>query len=152
MVQNVIEAGVTTNFEWAGILPVMDVFLIPWLVTDLNVIEKALDGEPGAILFKALESKGVVPLMWLLQCRTNLYTSNEAPLILPKDFKGKKMRGTSKIMNLGSEGPRRFDHACQRPGSLHGPAARNARYRTDRNRYGLCETLLRNPEIRNGRQ
>ena len=41
--------------------------------------------------------------MWLLQCRTNLYTSNDAPLILPEDFKGKKMRGTSKIMNLGSE-------------------------------------------------
>jgi TRAP-type C4-dicarboxylate transport system substrate-binding protein len=98
-----IEAGITTNFEWAGMLPIIDVVLIPWLVTDLPVIEKVLSGEVGARLFKAMESKGVVPLMWMLQCRTNLYTSNEAPLLLPKDFKGKKMRGTSKIMNLGSE-------------------------------------------------
>lgn len=98
-----IEAAVSTNFEWAGMLPIMDVVLIPWLITDLPVIEKALKGEPGKILFKALESKGVIPLMWFLQCRTNLYTSNKSPLINPEDFKGKKMRGTSKIMNLGSE-------------------------------------------------
>ena len=98
-----IEAAVSTNFQWSGMLPVMDVVLIPWLITDLPVIEKAISGEPGAILFKAMESKGVVPLMWLLQCRTNLYTSNDTPLIMPEDFKNKKMRGTSKIMNLGSE-------------------------------------------------
>jgi len=98
-----IEAGVTTNFEWAGVLPVMDVFIVPFLITELPVIEKALSGEVGATLFKKMETKGVVPLMWVLQCRTNVYTSNNAPLIQPKDFKGKKMRGTSKIMNLGSE-------------------------------------------------
>ncbi len=98
-----IEAAVTTNFEWAGMLPIMDVVLIPWLVTDLSLIEKVLTGEAGAKLFQAMASKGVVPLMWFVQCRTNLYTSNAGPLLLPKDFQGKKMRGTSKIMNLGSE-------------------------------------------------
>jgi len=103
VVTGTIEAALSTNFEWAGMLPIMDAVLIPWVITDLSVIEKALDGEPGKILFKALESKGVVPLMWFLQCRTNLYTSNTSPLIMPADFKGKKMRGTSKIMNLGSE-------------------------------------------------
>jgi TRAP-type C4-dicarboxylate transport system substrate-binding protein len=98
-----IEAGMTTNFEWAGTIPAMDLSVVPFLMTELPVIEKAMDGDVGATLFKMMESKRVVPLMWLLQCRTNLYTTNEAPLILPKDFKGKKMRGTSKIMNLGSE-------------------------------------------------
>lgn len=103
VIQDVMEVGVTTNFEWAGMLPIMDVVLIPWLVTDLNKIEKVFNGEAGEILFKGMESKGVVPLMWLVQCRSNIYTTNAAPLILPKDFNGKKMRGTSKIMNLGSE-------------------------------------------------
>lgn len=98
-----VEAGITTNFEWAGMLPVMDLFLVPWLVTDIQVIEKAMNGEVGQQLFKAMEAKGVVPLMWFFQCRTNLYTSNKGPLILPEDFKGKTMRGASKIMNLGSE-------------------------------------------------
>jgi C4-dicarboxylate-binding protein DctP len=98
-----IEAGVSTNFQWAGMLPIMDAVLIPWLITDPSVISQVVGGEAGARLFKAMESKGVKPLMWLLQCRTNLYTSNQSPLILPEDFKGKKMRGTSKIMNLGSE-------------------------------------------------
>src|SRR4030042_2552925 len=82
-----IEAAVTTNFEWAGMLPIMDVVLIPWVITDLSVIEKALSGEPGKMLFKTLESKGVIPLMWFLQCRTNLYTSNKAPLLTAADFK-----------------------------------------------------------------
>jgi TRAP-type C4-dicarboxylate transport system substrate-binding protein len=98
-----IEAGMTTNFEWSGTIPAMDLSVVPFLMTELPVIEKAIDGEVGAKLFKMMESKKVVPVMWLLQCRTNLYTSNEGPLLLPKDFKGKKMRGTSKIMNLGSE-------------------------------------------------
>jgi tripartite ATP-independent transporter DctP family solute receptor len=98
-----IEAGVTTNFEWSGVLPEMDVFIVPFLVTELPVIEKSMNGEVGAMLFKKMETKGVVPLMWMLQTRTNIYTSNNAPAILPSDFKGKKMRGTSKIMNLGSE-------------------------------------------------
>jgi TRAP-type C4-dicarboxylate transport system substrate-binding protein len=98
-----IEAGMTTNFEWAGTIPAMDLSVIPFLMTELPVIEKAMDGDVGTKLFRMMESKKVVPLMWLLQCRTNLYTTNEAPLLLPKDFKGKKMRGTSKIMNLGSE-------------------------------------------------
>jgi len=98
-----IEAGVSTNFQWSGMLPVMDVVLIPWLITDLPVIENALSGKPSQMLFKAMASKGVVPLMWMLQCRTNMYTSNNSPLVMPEDFKGKKMRGTSKIMNLGSE-------------------------------------------------
>jgi len=98
-----IEAGVTTNFEWSGILPVMDVFIVPFLITELPTIDKAVHGEVGAVLFKKMESKGVVPLMWLLQTRTNIYTSNKGLLRLPADFKGKKMRGTSKIMNLGSE-------------------------------------------------
>ena len=45
----------------------------------------------------------MVPIMWVLQCRTNIYTSKDKPLIMPSDFKGKKIRGTSKIMNLASE-------------------------------------------------
>jgi C4-dicarboxylate-binding protein DctP len=98
-----IEAALAINFQWAGTLPIMDVVLIPWLLTDLEQIDKALNGEPGKILFDKIASKGVVPLMWLLQCRTNIYTSNDEPLIMPEDFKNKKMRGTSKIMNIPSE-------------------------------------------------
>lgn len=98
-----IEAAVTTNFEWSGILPTMDIFVVPFLITKIPVIEKAIQGEVGATLFKKMESKGVVPLMWMLQTRTNIYTSRDKFLLMPADFKGKKIRGTSKIMNLGSE-------------------------------------------------
>jgi C4-dicarboxylate-binding protein DctP len=98
-----IEAAVTTNFEWSGIIPTMDLFIVPFLVTKIPVIDKAMSGEVGATLFKKMETKGVVPVMWMLQTRTNIYTSKDKPLILPADFKGKKIRGTSKIMNLGSE-------------------------------------------------
>jgi TRAP-type C4-dicarboxylate transport system substrate-binding protein len=98
-----IEAAVTTNFEWSGIIPAMDIFLVPFLVTKIPVIDKVISGEVGATLFKKMETKGVIPVMWMLQTRTNIYTSKDKPLIMPADFKGKKIRGTSKIMNLGSE-------------------------------------------------
>lgn len=98
-----IEGAVTTNFEWSGILPTMDIFIVPFLITKIPVIDRAIHGEVGATLFKKMEAKGVVPLMWMLQTRTNIYTSRDKFLLLPADFKGKKIRGTSKIMNLGSE-------------------------------------------------
>ncbi|MEW6264498.1 MAG: TRAP transporter substrate-binding protein DctP [Thermodesulfobacteriota bacterium] len=98
-----IEAAVTTNFEWSGIIPAMDIFLVPFLVTDIPVIDQAISGEVGAALFKKMETKGVAPVMWMLQTRTNIYTSKAKPLVMPADFKGQKIRGTSKIMNLGSE-------------------------------------------------
>ena len=98
-----IEAAVTTNFEWSGIIPAMDIFLVPFFVTKIPVIDKAISGAIGTTLFKKMEMKGVVPVMWMLQTRTNIYTSKDKPLIMPADFKGKKIRGTSKMMNLGSE-------------------------------------------------
>lgn len=98
-----IEAAMCTNFEWAGLVPTMDIFLLPFSVTEIPVIDKVLSGEVGTRLFKKLETKGVVPIMWVLQCRSNIYTSKDKPLIMPSDFKGKKIRGTSKMMNLGSE-------------------------------------------------
>lgn len=103
VVSGSIEGGVSTNFAWSGIIPAMDTFLIPFFITEIPVIDKVIHGKVGATLFGMMEEKGVVPIMWLLQTRTNIYTSNDNPLLLPEDFKGKKMRGTSKIMNLGSE-------------------------------------------------
>jgi C4-dicarboxylate-binding protein DctP len=99
-----IESGLAINFQWAGMIPAMDTFIIPFLLTDIGLVEKAMDGEVGAKFDSMLQAKGVVPIMWLLQTTRNVYTSNEKVLKLPADFKGKKMRGTSKIMNLGSEG------------------------------------------------
>ncbi len=98
-----IEAGMSTNMEWGGMLPAMDVFNVPFLLTDLSDIDKAISGEVGTKLSSLMQAKGVVPLMFLLQCRTNIYTANGKAPTMPEDFKGKKMRGTGKVMNLSSE-------------------------------------------------
>ena len=103
VVSGAIESGLAINFQWAGMIPAMDTFIIPFLLTDIALVEKAMDGELGARFDQMLQAKGVVPIMWLLQTTRNVYTSNEQVLKMPADFKGKKMRGTSKIMNLGSE-------------------------------------------------
>lgn len=79
----------------------MDVFVVPYLLTSHEVIGQALSGEVGQKLFRLMEGKGVKPLLWFFQTRTMIYTSKDKPLKLPEDFKGKKMRGTSKIMNKG---------------------------------------------------
>ena len=103
VVSGAIEAGMTTNMQWSGIIPVMDIFVVPYLITEYKVVQEVLNGEVGAELFGLMEKKGVKPLMWTFQTRTMIYTSNDKPLIMPADFKGKKMRGTSKIMNKGVE-------------------------------------------------
>lgn len=98
-----IESGLAINFLWSGMIPALDTFIIPFLLTDIALVEKAMNGEVGARFDRMLQAKGVVPLMWLLQTTRNVYTSNQQILKMPDDFKGKKMRGASKIMNLGSE-------------------------------------------------
>jgi len=103
VVTGAIEAGMTTNMDWSGIIPAMDVFVVPYLITSYPVIEAALSGEVGKKLFQLMEGKGVKPLLWFFQTRTMVYTSRDKPLKLPEDFRGKKMRGTSKIMNKGVE-------------------------------------------------
>lgn len=98
-----IEAGATTNFEWAGIVPAVEIFEVPFLLVEPKVIEKSLKGFVGDRLSQLIQAKGVVPIMWLNQSRWQLYTSNDKLLKAPADFKGKKIRGTSKAMNLGTE-------------------------------------------------
>jgi TRAP-type C4-dicarboxylate transport system substrate-binding protein len=103
VVSGAIESGLAINFQWAGMIPAMDTFIIPFLLTDIAQVQKAMEGEVGHRFDSMLQAKGVVPIMWLLQTTRNVYTSNQQVLKLPADFKGKKMRGTSKVMNLGSE-------------------------------------------------
>ena len=103
VVSGAIEGGMTTNMRWSGIIPVMDLFVVPYLVTEYEVVQEVLNGQAGIELFGLMEKKGVKPIMWTFQTRTMVYTSNEKPLLMPSDFKGKKMRGTSKIMNKGVE-------------------------------------------------
>jgi tripartite ATP-independent transporter DctP family solute receptor len=103
VISGAIEAGMTTNMRWSGIIPVMDLFVVPYLITDYEVVKNVLYGSVGESLFGLMAKKGVKPLMWTFQTRTMIYTSNEKNLKMPEDFKGKKMRGTSKIMNKGVE-------------------------------------------------
>lgn len=98
-----IEAGMTTNMQWSGIIPVMDLFVVPYLITEYGVVKDVLNGSVGGTLFGLMAEKGVKPLMWTFQTRTMIYTSNDKVLKLPADFNGMKMRGTSKIMNQGVE-------------------------------------------------
>jgi len=99
----VIEAAAVPNMEWARLVQTMEVFLVPYVATELSTIERIFSGEVGAKLFKKMEEKGVIPVMWLLQTRRTIYTSKDKFLLSPSDFKGKKARGTSKIMNLSLE-------------------------------------------------
>ena len=98
-----IEAGMAVNFAWARSIPTMVIFTMPFMLTELPMIDKAISGEVGANLFKKIESKGVTPLMWLFQTRSAIFTSNEKLLKRPSDFKGKKMRGGPKLLNVGFE-------------------------------------------------
>ena len=101
VISGAIEAGMTTNMRWSGIIPLMDLFVVPYLITEYGVVKDVINGSVGETLFGLMAQKGVKPMMWSFQTRTMIYTSNDKVLKLPADFNGMKMRGTSKIMNKG---------------------------------------------------
>jgi TRAP-type transport system periplasmic protein len=57
-----IELSVGSASNWAGQVPELNLFALPWLIPDPAALERVLDGDVGAQLFDRLRVAGVVPL------------------------------------------------------------------------------------------
>ncbi len=98
-----IECAFSVNFQWGKTLPLMNVTLKPYAVTDLETLAAWPDSEAAKFLEEKLVSKGVRNVAWLFTTRMSAYTSKGAPLIKPEDFKGVKIRGLNPIVDAGLE-------------------------------------------------
>ncbi len=96
-----IECAFSVNFQWGKTLPIMNVTLKPYAVTDLAVLEAWPGSEAARYLEQALLTKGVRNVAWLFTTRMSAYTSSGKPLIKPEDFQGVKIRGLNPIVDAG---------------------------------------------------
>ena len=90
-----VDMGLNTVGRWASIVPVMDVFDLPFLFPTYEKIGKAVDGGLGDKLGAELEKKGVRPLIWADYGFVQ-FANSKKPIQAPEDFAGLKIRGYSK--------------------------------------------------------
>lgn len=76
---------------FSSYVPEMDILALPFLFKSEEGLFKALDGEAGDILAKALEKRGFVPLTYFYG-GSRSFINNVRPINTPEDLKGLKIR------------------------------------------------------------
>ncbi|MDF2569975.1 MAG: tripartite ATP-independent periplasmic transporter solute receptor, DctP family [Sporomusa sp.] len=82
----VVNSSVVSNFS-----PKADVYNLPFIFRDLQHLYKVSDGEPGQIIAKDLESKGLKVLSWWNGAPRHVFNSKKSITTLD-DLKGMKFR------------------------------------------------------------
>lgn len=96
-----IECAFSINPQWGKTLPIMNVTLKPYAVTDLTVLAKWPSSKAAAFLEEKLLTKQVQNVVWLFTTRMTAMTSKGKGLINPADFKGVKIRGLNPVADAG---------------------------------------------------
>lgn len=96
-----IEGALSVNFQWGDTVPEMNLTTLPYLLGDLDKIQKFPGSSAALFLEEKLAQKGVRNLAWLYTTRQIIFTSQKRPLILPSDFKGVKIRGLNRLVDGG---------------------------------------------------
>lgn len=82
----IVNSSVAANFT-----PKADVFNLPFIFKDQQHLYKASDGEPGKIVAKDLEGKGLKVLSWWNGQQRHMFNSKK-PINTLEDMKGMKLR------------------------------------------------------------
>lgn len=96
-----VEAAAIVSLQWGGTVPEMQAFSIPYLMTKARQVEKFPRSEAAKLLEGKLQEKGVINIGWLLDANNGVFTSQNAPLVAPENFKGVKIRGLSRLVDTG---------------------------------------------------
>ena len=92
-----IECAFSINPQWGKTLPIMNVTLKPYAVTDPATLAAWPDSDAAEFLNEKLLEKGVHNAVWLFTTRMTAITSNDKPLTNPSDFEGVKIRGLNPV-------------------------------------------------------
>lgn len=93
------EMGTTPGAMFTGPVPLMDVFDIPFMITNYADVVKVWQGEPGDVLRKHLERIGIKTIAFSAYGENFSFCSHK-PLMKPADFKGLKIRCNT---NMGAD-------------------------------------------------
>lgn len=96
-----VEAASIVNLLWGGTIPEMQVFNIPYLMTSASQLEKFPDSSAASLLNEKFEARGVKNLAWLVDANNAVFTSAGESLVAPEDFEGIKIRGLSRVFDVG---------------------------------------------------
>ncbi|GHS86936.1 hypothetical protein AGMMS49957_05920 [Synergistales bacterium] len=89
-----VEVGLVATNKWSGMIPVIDVFDMPFIFKDLSSIKKFLDAGVAEALDKECEAKGVKNLFWVDYGYIQFF-NNKRTIKKPDDMKGLTMRSFS---------------------------------------------------------
>jgi C4-dicarboxylate-binding protein DctP len=94
-----VEMGVASISQFAGTIPAVDLFYVPFLFLSQEALDKAVqkDSPVRAPLDEAILSTGT-RVMWWQAYGGSVILSKGEPVIVPDDLKGKKVRVFSKTL------------------------------------------------------
>ena len=96
-----IDTAVINSAVLGAFVPRIDVFNLPFIFRDLPHLYKALDGEPGAIIAKDLQSKDLKVLAWFMNPGRNMFNTKR-PITQLSDMKGLKFRTTQSQVSVAT--------------------------------------------------
>lgn len=91
MRSGIIDLAVGSTINWSPQVPELNLFSLPFFVSDVTQVDAVTGGEAGELLFKAIEDKGVIPLAWGENGFRQLSNSSAA-IDAPDDLEGLKIR------------------------------------------------------------
>ncbi|WP_328702850.1 TRAP transporter substrate-binding protein DctP [Arenibaculum pallidiluteum] len=92
-----MDAALSVNFQWGGLIPEMSALTIPYYFTDLDRIRRFAASDARRFLDERLAARGVRNIAWIYTTRQAIFTSDERPIVRPGDLKGLKIRGLNAL-------------------------------------------------------
>ncbi|HSD53743.1 MAG TPA: DctP family TRAP transporter solute-binding subunit [Burkholderiales bacterium] len=89
--QGVIDLAIGSTINWSPQVKELNLFSLPFLMSDYAAIDSLTQGEVGRDIFRILEKQGVVPLAWGENGFREV-TNSKRPIRTPADMKGMKFR------------------------------------------------------------
>lgn len=99
MTLQTVDGGLIGGGSFQSIEPKFGIEALPYAWPTHEAAYRALDGELGALLLKALTNKGIVGLAWWENGFRHI-TNNKRPIVKPEDLRGLKIRVTPDKMRL----------------------------------------------------
>ena len=91
MRSGLIDMAVGSTINWSPQVPELNLFSLPFLMTDSADLDAVTQGEAGKQAFDAIEKRGIVPLAWGENGFRELSNSVK-PIRTPADLAGLKIR------------------------------------------------------------
>jgi tripartite ATP-independent transporter DctP family solute receptor len=91
MRSGLIDMAVGSTINWSPQVPELNLFSLPFLMPDTAAVDAITGSKAGEMAFKAIESRGVIPLAWGENGFRELSNSRK-PITKPEDLAGLKIR------------------------------------------------------------